>query len=65
MATKRKAPRPIKGFAATGDVRSVMRRAANDVEQGRQDTECRGEARTVRPRSADPCPRPVRKTRHR
>jgi len=53
MAT-RKTPRPIKGFAASPSRRRVIQRAANDMERGREDSECRGEARTAQP----DCPRP-------
>jgi hypothetical protein len=37
----RRSPKPIKGFAATRNLRGVIRRAANDVEHGRQDTDLR------------------------
>jgi hypothetical protein len=39
--TSRRSPKPVKGFAATRNLRGITRRAANDVEQGRQDTDLR------------------------
>jgi hypothetical protein len=55
MATRR-TPEPVKGFAATRGRRGVVKRAANDAAGGRENTDCRGEARTAQP----DCPRPSR-----
>jgi hypothetical protein len=57
----RRSPQPIRGFAATRTRRGVVKRAANDVERGLEDTECRGEAR----RSQPECPRPAKLRRKR
>jgi hypothetical protein len=53
MATRR-SPQPIRGFAATRTRRGVVKRAANDVERGREDTDCRDKA----DRAPGDCPRP-------
>jgi hypothetical protein len=52
----RRSPQPIRGFAATRTRRGVVKRAANDIERGREDTDCRDKAG----RAPGDCPRPAR-----
>lgn len=48
MRATRKTPKPIKGFAATRSPRGIMKRAAADLEQGQEDTDCRRSNRASR-----------------
>jgi len=56
---RRKAPKPVRGFAATKSPRGIIRRAEADLEQGREDTDCRRADRT----SGKDCPTPAAKRR--
>lgn len=59
MPATRKTPKPIKGFAATRSSRGIIKRAAADLEQGQENTDCREADR----RSGGDCPKPSAKKR--
>jgi len=41
---KKRRAKTVRGFAATRDLRGVIRQAATDVRRGLEDTDCRGAA---------------------
>lgn len=54
----RKTPKPVKGFAATRSSRGIIKRAAADLEQGRENTDCRLPDASSEPR----CPKPGKRS---
>jgi hypothetical protein len=57
MANRKHNRKTLTGFAATRSSRGIMKRAAADLEQGLENTDCR----IPDPTSQEHCPRPARK----
>ena len=59
MSESRRTPRPVRGSAATRTPRGIIKRAEADLEEGRENTDCRRPDRSSRAH----CPSPAKPRR--